>query len=195
MNIRKKKEKEEHTHNSAKAKEQEQPVAEDKNTEAEAAKEEPEKPAKTKEQELQEKVDELNDKYLRLYSEFDNYRKRTIRERIDLARSASSEVILDLLPVLDDFDRAIKSSGETEDCVVIREGVSLIYNKFKGILERKGLKSIEAIGTEFNTDFHEAVTYTPVQGDELKNKVVDELQKGYMLNEKVLRYTKVVIGQ
>lgn len=195
MNIRKKKEKEEHTEKVDKTENQEQPAEETKKPETESAEEGPVEPEKPKEQELQERLDELNDKYLRLYSEFDNYRKRTMKERIDLAKNASAEVILDMLPVLDDFERAIRSSGETEECSVIREGEVLIYNKLKGILERKGLKAIEAIGTEFNTDYHEAVTYTPVQEETSRNKVVDELQKGYLLNEKVLRYTKVVIGQ
>jgi molecular chaperone GrpE len=194
MNIRKKKERADQPEMVDKTGDQEQIVSEKSKTEAEPG-EEPKVPEKSKEEELQAKLDELNDKYLRLYSEFDNFRKRTIKERIDLVSSASAEIILDMLPVLDDFERAVKSSSETEDCSAIREGEILIYNKFKGILERKGLKPITAIGSEFSTDFHEAVAYTPVQEAESKNKVVDEVQKGYMLNEKVLRYTKVVIGQ
>lgn len=195
MNIRRKKEKESHPEAGKKVEHPEQTTNENIKSAEGVAEEKSELVEKSKEQELQEKLDEVNDKYLRLYSEFDNYRKRTIKERIELSRTASSEVILDLLPVLDDFERAVKSSGETENCIVIREGINLIYNKFKGILEKKGLKPIESIGMEFNTDFHEAITYTPAPADEMKNKIVDELEKGYLLNDKVLRFTKVVIGQ
>jgi molecular chaperone GrpE len=150
---------------------------------------------KASEEELNEKLQELNDKYLRLYSEFDNYRKRTIKERIELSKTASEEVITELLPVLDDFERAVKSSADDQNCKAIKEGVDLILNKFKGILEKKGLKPIAAIGEEFDTDYHEAITYIPAPSDDMKGKIVDEIEKGYMLNDKVIRYTKVVIGQ
>ncbi len=149
----------------------------------------------TEEQTLTEKLNELNDKYLRLYSEFDNFRKRTHKERIEMSRMAASEVITDFLPVLDDFERAIKSTSEAQDCDSVKEGVNLIYNKFKGILEKKGVKVIDAIGQEFNTDFHEAITYIQAPSDDLKNKIVDEVEKGYLLGDKVIRYSKVVIGQ
>jgi len=149
----------------------------------------------SKEKELQEKVNEANDKYLRLYSEFDNYRKRTIKERIELSKTASEEVIIDLLPVLDDFERAIKSNEESEDCDAIKDGMNLIYNKFKNTLEKKGLNPIESKGTEFDTDFHEAITQIPAPSDDLKGKVVDEVEKGYQLGDKVIRFSKVVIGQ
>ena len=157
-------------------------------------KEEPTQEENT-EQQLQLKVDELNDKYLRLYSEFDNYRRRTSKERIDLSKTASAEVITDLLPVLDDFERAIKSTAETQDCEAVKEGVNLIYNKFKAILEKKGVKAIESVGLVFDTDFHEAITYIPAPSEDLKNKIVDELEKGYLLGDKVIRYSKVIIGQ
>ena len=149
----------------------------------------------TQEQNFQQKIDELNDKYLRLYSEFDNYRRRTSKERIELGKTASAEIITDLLPVLDDFERAIKSAVDTQDCNAVKEGVNLIFNKFRNILEKKGVKAIEAIGQDFNTDFHEAITYIPASSEELKNKIVDELEKGYLLGDKVIRYSKVVIGQ
>ena len=149
----------------------------------------------SKEKELQEKINEINDKYLRLYSDFDNYRKRTSKEKLDLSKTATSELMVDLLPVVDDFERAIKSSEEVDDCHAVKDGVELIYNKLSGILNRRGLKAIDAIGEEFDTDFHEAITYIPAPSDELKGKIVDEIEKGYSLNEKVIRYTKVVIGQ
>jgi molecular chaperone GrpE len=145
--------------------------------------------------EWQEKAAELNDKFLRLYSEFDNFRKRTAKEKIEMSKTASEEVIMDLLTVLDDFERAIKSTEESKDCDAVKEGMNLIFSKFKGILEKKGLKPIKAIGEAFDTDFHEAITYIPAPSDDLKGKVVDEVEKGYLLGEKVIRYTKVVIGQ
>lgn len=141
------------------------------------------------------RYNEMNDKYLRLYSEFDNYRKRTIKERLEHSKTASEEVIVELLPVLDDFERAIKSSEEVENCEPVIEGMKLIFNKLSGMLEKKGLKAIEAIGKEFDTDFHEAITYIPAPSDDMKNKIVDDVQKGYMLHDKVIRYSKVVIGQ
>ena len=149
----------------------------------------------SKEEKYKEKLDELNDKFLRLYSEFDNYRRRTSKEKLELSKTASEEVILDLLPVLDDFERALKAAEEVKDCSAVKEGMQLIYSKLSGILTKKGLAPIEAHGKEFDTDFHEAITYIPSPSDKLKGKVVDEIEKGYMLHDKVIRFTKVVIGQ
>jgi len=143
----------------------------------------------------QSKEKEYQEKFLRLYSEFDNYRKRTIKERIELSKTASEELILELLPVLDDFERAMKSNEESKDCEAIKDGINLIYNKFRSTLEKKGLKPIEAIGKEFDTDFHEAISQTPAPSDDLKGKIVDVIEKGYQLNDKVIRFSKVVIGQ
>jgi len=147
------------------------------------------------EEEYQLKVNELNDKYLRLYSEFDNFRKRTLKEKIDLSRTASEEIIKDILPVIDDFDRAIKSFDTTDKIEAVKEGIQLIYGKMKGILTSKGLQEMKTIGIEFNTDFHEAITSIPAPSEEMKNKVIDEIQKGYLLNDKVIRFAKVVTGQ
>jgi len=142
------------------------------------------------------KCDELNDKYLRLYSEFDNYRKRTQKERIEFSRTASEDIILSLLPVIDDLERALKSTlitgDETE--VVPKEGLQLIYQKFKGLLAQKGLEAIPSVGESFNVDFHDALTNIPAPSDEMKGKVIDEVEKGYRLNGKVIRYSKVVVG-
>jgi molecular chaperone GrpE len=146
------------------------------------------------EEEYQLKVNELNDKYLRLYSEFDNFRKRTFKEKIDLSRTASEEVIKDLLPVLDDFDRAITAMNATNQIEAVKEGIQLIHSKMKAIFMGKGLQEIKSIGETFNTDFHEAITSIPAPSEELKNKVVDEIQKGYTLQDKVIRFAKVVIG-
>jgi molecular chaperone GrpE len=146
------------------------------------------------EEEYQSKVNELNDKYLRLYSEFDNFRKRTFREKIDLSRTASEDVIKELLPVLDDFDRAMAAMQATDQIEAVKEGVQLIHAKMKAVFASKGLQEIKSIGEEFNTDFHEAITSIPAPSEELKNKVVDEVQKGYMLHDKVIRFSKVVTG-
>ncbi len=136
----------------------------------------------------------LNDKYLRLYSEFDNYRKRTNKEKLDLISTASAGVLKDMLGVLDDFERAIANNENVDDIAVLKEGFKLIYSKMKSILEAKGLKQMEAKHTEFNADFHEAIANIPAPSDELKGKVIDDVEKGYFLNEKVIRFAKVVVG-
>lgn len=149
---------------------------------------------KYSEEEYQLKVNELNDKYLRLYSEFDNFRKRTLKEKIDMSRTASEDVIKELLPVLDDFDRAMASMGTTDKVEAVKEGVQLIHAKMKAIFTSKGLQEIKSVGENFNTDFHEAVTSIPSPTEDMKNKVVDEIQKGYTLHDKVIRFSKVIIG-
>lgn len=146
------------------------------------------------EQELQGKLAELNDKYLRLYSDFDNFRKRTAKEKVDLIQSGGEDVFKSMLPIIDDFERAIKSNAETTDIHTINEGVNLIYNKFKNILSQKGLETMKSIGEPFNTDLHEAITSITAPSEETKGKIVDELEKGYTLNGKVIRFAKVVIG-
>jgi molecular chaperone GrpE len=148
-----------------------------------------------KTEKLEEEIVQLNDKYLRLYSEFDNYRKRTIKEKIELGKTASSEIILSILPVLDDFERAVNAfeiSAESTDS--LKHGIILIFSKFITILSQQGLQQMKTIGEEFNTDFHEAITNIPVTNPEQKGKVIDEVEKGYMLNGKVIRYAKVVVG-
>lgn len=150
---------------------------------------------KDEKEELQKKIEELNDKYLRLYSEFDNYRKRTQREKIELIKFAGEEIISALLPVIDDFDRALKNMNENADFNSIKEGIELIHNKFLSILKSKGLENIEnSIGKELNIEMHEAITQIEAPSEELKGKIIDELEKGYKLNGKVIRYTKVVTG-
>lgn len=144
---------------------------------------------------LDAKFNELNDKYVRLYSEFENFRRRTAKEKIELIGSASEKIIKDLLPVLDDFDRAIESNKKVNDIDVLKKGFELVHNKFLNLLLANGLKPISAIGKEFNLDEHEAITKTPVSNKKDKDKVVDELEKGYLLNDKVIRFAKVVIGE
>ena len=146
--------------------------------------------------EWQEKCNELNDKYLRLYSEFDNYRKRTQKEKLEMSKNASEDIILALLPVIDDLERALKLTVRQEDGpeMVTADGITLIYNKFKGLLVQKGLEPIPAIGEAFNVDYHDALTNIPAPSEEMKGKVVDEIEKGYTLNGKVIRFSKVVVG-
>ena len=139
------------------------------------------------------KYAELNDKFLRLFSEFDNFRKRTAKEKLDLTVTASENVIKDILPVLDDFERALQNmekNGNEADM----QGVTLIYNKLKDTLKKKGLEEIEAMGAEFNTDEHEALTMIPAPEEDQKGKVLDVIQKGYKLNGKVIRFARVVVG-
>ena len=148
-----------------------------------------------KTEKLEAEIIQLNDKYLRLYSEFDNYRKRTIKEKIELSKTASTEIILSILPVLDDFERAINAfeiSAESTDA--LKHGIILIFGKFITILSQQGLQQMKTIGEDFNTDFHEAITNIPAIDPEQKGKVVDEVEKGYILNGKVIRYAKVVVA-
>lgn len=138
---------------------------------------------------IEEKFSELNDKHLRLFAEFENFKKRTAKERIELYKTAGENVLSALLPIIDDFERSFKAKEEDD------EGVLLIYNKLIGILESKGLKAIEdPTGKELNTDFHEAITNVPAPSDDMKGKIIDVIEKGYFLNEKVIRYAKVVVA-
>lgn len=151
-----------------------------------------EKKAKEVKQELttEEKFAQLNDKHLRLFAEFENFKKRTAKERMDLYKTAGESILTALLPVLDDFERSIKANQKQED-----EGVVLIYNKLRSILETKGLKAMEdPIGQELNTDYHEAITNILAPSDDMKGKIIDVVEKGYFLNEKVIRYAKVVVA-
>ncbi len=142
-----------------------------------------------------EQYSELNDKYLRLYSDFDNFRKRTLKEKIELSKYASAAIIIKLLPVLSDFERAIKAYDATYDAgQALKDGVSLIYNKFLATLNQQGLEPMRTSGEKFDTDFHEAITHTPASSPDQKGKIIDEIERGYLLNGKVIRYAKVVVG-
>ncbi len=144
---------------------------------------------------LQAELQEAKDKYLRLYSEFENFRRRTAREKLEMINTASEGIIVSLLPVMDDFERAQKALEESKDHKASKEGFELIYNKFKNILTQKGLKPMEdKEGTEFNTEFHEAISQMHVEKKKLKGKIIDVVEKGYFLDEKVIRFAKVVIG-
>ncbi len=143
---------------------------------------------------LQLKYDELNDKYLRLFSEFDNFRKRTLKEKIELSKTASEDMITNLLPIIDDFERALQLMPQTEENAKQFEGINLIYNKLSKTLQQKGLEEITAFGETFDTDYHEALTNIPTTDESMKGKVVDVIQKGYNLNGKIIRFAKVVVG-
>jgi len=143
----------------------------------------------------EERYAELNDRFLRLYSEFDNYRKRTNKEKVDLIGSANAGILKDLIPVMDDFERAIANNENAEEIAVLKEGFQLIYNKLKTTLESKGLKSMASKGETFDSELHEAIANIPAPEDKLKGKVIDDVEKGYYLNDKVIRYAKVVVGQ
>lgn len=144
---------------------------------------------------LKEQLTEEKDRYLRLFAEFDNYKKRTSKEKIDILKYSNQEMLQAMLPVIDDFDRAIKQLEKNDDQSAL-EGVKIIYNKFYNILSEKGLKKVDTkIGDDFNIDFHEAITQIPAPEESLKNKIVDVIETGYTLNDKVIRYTKVVVGK
>ncbi|QZE13254.1 nucleotide exchange factor GrpE [Halosquirtibacter laminarini] len=140
-------------------------------------------------------LEEQKDKYMRLSAEFDNYRRRTLKEKMELTKSAGEKVIVDILPVVDDVERAISAMVVTEDNKSIKEGVDLIHNKLKEFLKKNGVQELGQTGDDFDTDNHEALTKIPAPTKELKGKVVDVIQKGYTLNDKVIRFAKVVIGE
>jgi len=148
-----------------------------------------------KEKELQGKVDELQDKYIRLMAEFDNFRRRTLKEKMDLIKSGGEDVLVSLLPVIDDFERGLQVMEKSQDIESLRLGILLIYNKFKEFLVQRGIKEIESMHQDFNVEIHEAITKTPSPEEELKGKVLDVVQKGYTLNDKVIRYAKVIVGE
>ncbi|MFD2147178.1 nucleotide exchange factor GrpE [Mucilaginibacter antarcticus] len=149
---------------------------------------------KSAEDVLKEELALANDKYLRLYAEFDNFRRRTTKERVELLQTAGKEVIVSLIPVIDDFERAAKSMENATDINAVKEGVALVHNKLNNILSQKGLKPMEAIGQPFDADLHEAITNIPAPTADMKGKNIDEMEKGYYLNDKVIRFAKVIVG-
>jgi molecular chaperone GrpE len=156
----------------------------------------------TAEEKLQKELDEANDKiatledkYLRQAAEFDNYRKRTIKEKAEIIKNGGERAIESILPVLDDFERALANMAKDENAAEIMTGIELIYNKFVGIMKQNGLQKIETEGATFDTDFHEAIAIIPAPSEELKGKVLDCVQTGYTLNDKVIRHAKVAVGE
>ncbi len=145
-------------------------------------------------EDLQTQHDELNDKYLRLYSDFDNFRKRKAKEFSEIVKTANKELVVELLPVLDDFERGMQAMKDHQVDDETIKGVELIYSKLFNLLRQKGLQPMDSMGKEFNTDWHEALTNIPAPSEDLKGKVVDVIQKGYLLNDTIIRYAKVVVG-
>lgn len=170
---------------------QEQPAGEDPATEQEQQEETPESVI----EKLQAQVAQEKKEYLFLMADFDNYRKRTLKEKQEMLKNGAERAMLELLPVVDDFERAIDSLNKSEDIESIKEGINLIYNKFVKYLEHNNVKPIESTGKDFDADVHEAITMFPAPSDDMKGKVVDTTLKGYMINDKVLRHAKVVVGQ
>jgi molecular chaperone GrpE len=148
----------------------------------------------SEEEKLKAEVATLNDKFIRLYAEFDNFKRRTQKERTDLLKTANKEVIVAMLPVLDDFERAEKALANVTDVAAVKEGIAIVHHKLKNILAQKGLTEMEAIGQPFDADVHEAITSIPSPSEEGKGKVLDQMEKGYLLNQKVVRFAKVIIG-
>ena len=146
-------------------------------------------------EEAQQMVREEKDKYLRLSAEFDNYRKRTLKEKAELIKNGAEKTLTAILPILDDFERALKNLEASEETMAMKEGVELIFNKFQKVLGQEGLQKIETEGQAFDTDFHEAIALIPAPAEELKGKILDCVQTGYMLNEKVIRHSKVAVAQ
>jgi len=146
-------------------------------------------------QELKTRVEELSDKYIRLSAEFDNYRKRTLKEKMELSKSAGKQIFENMLPVIDDLERAIDSIKAADDIEAVKEGMDLIQTKFIGFLKQQGVSPMNSIGNEFNTDEHEAITKIPAPSEDMKGKVVDVVTKGYKINDQILRFSKVVVGE
>ncbi len=152
--------------------------------------------SETKEETVIKEVNlDHKDKYIRLYSEYENYRKRTAKEKIDIITNASERLLKDIIPVIDDFERAITNNKDVNDASTIKEGFELIYNKLYKTLTDQGLKPMDAAGKVFDTDIHEAITNIPAPSKKMKGKVVDVIEKGYMINDKVIRFAKVVVGE
>lgn len=146
-------------------------------------------------EDLLKKYNELNDKYLRLSAEYDNYRKRTLKEKMDIIKNGGVDVLKSILPVIDNFERAIKSLDEADDFEALYEGVKLIHKNFIEFLQQRGVVEIDALGQTLDTDLHEAIAQMPTDDKEQKGKIIDVVEKGYMLNEKVIRFAKVVVAQ
>lgn len=144
---------------------------------------------------LEQKIAELEDKNLRMMAEFDNYRRRTIKEKNDLIKFAGERIFVDILPVIDDFERAMDAMESAEDLEAVKEGVTLIYDKFISYLEKNGVKEIPADNEDFDVDLHEAITTFPAPSEDMKGKIIDCTSKGYTLNDKVIRFSKVVVGE
>jgi len=144
---------------------------------------------------FEEKLAEMQDRYLRLSAEFDNFRKRTLREKMDLVKYGTEDILLRIIPVMDDFERALANMENAADCSAIKSGIDLIYGKFTDFLKQNGIREIESLNTAFNVDLHDAVANTPVEDESMKGKIVEVVKKGYYLQDKIIRHAKVVVGE
>lgn len=149
----------------------------------------------TEDRSLEEKLAEMQDRYLRIAAEFDNYRKRTLREKMEITKFAGEDLLLKLLPIMDDFDRALKHMEASPECQGVKDGINLIYTKFTDFLKQQGIKEIEALNSDFNVDLHEAIAKMPAPAEESRGKVMEVILKGYFLRDKVIRHSKVVVGE
>ena len=149
---------------------------------------------KSKAEDFEQKYNDINNKYMRLTAEFDNFRKRSLKEKMELVKSAGEDILINILPVMDNFERAMKSMDDESKEGAVKEGIEIIYNNFKEFLSQRGIKEIEAIGNDFDTDIHEAITKIPAPEKDQKGKVIDVIEKGYELHGKVIRFVKVVVG-
>ena len=188
--------------NQEKNLEEKEPKEQETGQDATAAEEGSQEPELSEEEKLAKdleeaktELDKQKKEYLFLLAEFDNFRKRTLKEKADLVKNAAEKAMLEILPVVDDFERALQAMHDSSDLESVKEGVDLIYNKFVKYLESNGVKAIDSNNADFNTEYHEAVTTFPAADDSQKGKVIDTVQKGYMINDKVLRHSKVVVGQ
>jgi molecular chaperone GrpE len=170
-------------------------VAEDKTPEPETGNEEVSDKKLHDEKVLLEKLAEMQDKYLRLSAEFDNYRKRTLKEKMEISKYAGEELLKEILPVIDDFERALKHLEISGNCEGIKEGIDLIYVKLSDFLKRNGVREIDSLNSDFNVDLHDATAKIPVDEEDKKGKIVEVISKGYYLKDKVLRHSKVVVGE
>jgi molecular chaperone GrpE len=144
---------------------------------------------------FEEKLAEMQDRYLRLSAEFDNFRKRTLREKMELAKYATEDILLKIIPVMDDFERALANMENAAECSAVKSGIDLIYGKFTDFLKQNGIREIESLNTAFNVDLHDAVANTPVEDESMKGKIVEVVKKGYYLQDKIIRHAKVVVGE
>jgi molecular chaperone GrpE len=169
--------------------------SEQQNNEENQQSQENEKTQETENETLLKSYNELNDRYLRIIAEYDNFRKRTLKEKMELVKSGGSDVLKGLLPVIDNFERALKSLNETTEIEAVKEGINLIYITFTDFMKMKGIQEIEALNLPLDTDLHEAIAQVPATNEETKGKIIDVVEKGYKLNDKILRFAKVVVAQ
>lgn len=186
---------EENTDNMSQAEQNEEALAKELNSDEAIAENTGYEAEMDETEKLRAELEEAKDKYLRLVAEFDNFRRRNAKERVELIQTAGKDIVLSMLEVLDDSDRAAKQMELTDDIALVKEGVSLVFNKLRSTLQQKGLKVMESKGKDFDADLHEAITEIPAPSPDMQGKVIDEVEPGYYLNDKLIRYAKVIVGK